>query len=383
MRQKTLFSLKKDVDISYREVLSPEEYQEKNINMTNLHLRDLEGDLQFCYNILPSVSRTFAISINHLKGNLHLAVFTGYLFCRIADTIEDAWKISIRTKQKLFDLFDEIIVSSCQEIDENKIASFEKLSRELTGDVTHLNLCQNSIKVFRIFSCLPQSTQKIIAEWVSTMVRGMRYFVTKYPTGVKIQTIKEYREYCFYVAGTVGHMLTGLWRLHGPKQKKKQEKILNQFSASFGEGLQTINILKDVANDAEVENNFYIPEQLLKKKGSSHREITTEKKREFNYQAVKEMIVLAEKNLNNAFSYYCALPWLAFRIKLFCIAPLLFAFATLKELKTTQDMLVPGKKVKFSHKKLKIYLILSHLVIFNKHFALFVIKKFVIKKFKK
>lgn len=376
MSRETSFSSQKTgIDMSYQEALSSSEYQDKNVDLMSLHLRDLKEDLQFCYDVLPSVSRTFAISINHLKGNLHIAVFTGYLFCRIADTIEDAWDISLKTKQKLFDDFDNIITSSSRGFNEKQITDFEELSRKLTGNSAHLNLCHNSKKVFRIFACLPTLTQKIVVKWVSVMIRGMRDFVTKYPSGVRIQTIEEYHEYCFYVAGTVGHMLTGLWKLHGPKQSPKQEKILKEFSASFGEGLQTINILKDVASDAETENNFYIPQQLLKKNGSSHDEITIEKKRKANYNAVEEMIRLAQKNLSNAFLYYCALPWRAFRIKLFCIAPLLFAFATLKELKTTQNMLIPGKKVKFIRKKIKTYLILSHLIIFNKGFASYVIKK--------
>ena len=58
------------------------------------------------------------------------------------------------------------------------------------------------------------------------MVRGMREFVTRYPQGIRIQTVEEYREYCFYVAGTVGHLLTGLWKLHGPAQTKKQAERL-------------------------------------------------------------------------------------------------------------------------------------------------------------
>ncbi|MCU0627289.1 MAG: squalene/phytoene synthase family protein, partial [Gemmatimonadaceae bacterium] len=40
--------------------------------------------------ILPRVSRTFALSVRVLPGDLGRAVLAAYLLCRIADTIEDA-----------------------------------------------------------------------------------------------------------------------------------------------------------------------------------------------------------------------------------------------------------------------------------------------------
>src|SRR5690606_22415300 len=49
-------------------------------------LRDAE---RFAREILPSASRTFAISIRMLPGVLGRAVLASYLICRIADTIED------------------------------------------------------------------------------------------------------------------------------------------------------------------------------------------------------------------------------------------------------------------------------------------------------
>lgn len=361
------------IDMSYQEALCPIEYQTKHINKVSADIKKVKADIEFCYGLLPKVSRTFAISINHLKGNLHLAVFTGYLFCRIADTIEDAWEVELSTKKRLFNLFDDILKSD-NRLNESQLAEFEQLSLKLTGHDAHLKLCRNSDRVFRIFPHLPAPTQKIVIKWVRTMVKGMLCFVAKYPDGVKIQTIEEYHQYCFYVAGTVGHMLTGLWKLHGPPQSRKQKQILESFSSAFGEGLQTINILKDIANDAKVENNVYVPQQLLNAVGSSQGEITTEKKKEATYKAIGQMIDLANENLNKAFLYYCALPWRAFRIKLFCIAPLLFGLATLKKIASTKDMLEMGKVVKISRKKVKVYLILSYCLVFSKSLVFLLIR---------
>lgn len=361
-------SLNSPIDMSYHEVLSPSEYHFEHVNKINPDIQSIQADLDFCYDILPSVSRTFAISINHLRGNLHLAVFTGYLFCRIADTIEDAWRVDVSIKKQLLNLFHSVLQNK-NPLNTNQLVVFQKLSLKLTGEESHLKLCHNSSRVFSVFSFLPAPTQKIITKWVSTMVEGMHAFVTKYPAGVKIQTMKEYHEYCFYVAGTVGHMLTGLWKLHGPPLNQKQEQTMRHFSASFGEGLQTINILKDIVIDAEIENNYYIPEELLVAVGSSQGDITSTSKKQITYKAIEKMISLARENLNNAFSYYYALPWRAFRIKLFCLAPLLFAFANLKQLADINSMLTPNKTAKLSRKKIKMYLLLAHCLIFSKNLA--------------
>jgi farnesyl-diphosphate farnesyltransferase len=45
------------------------------------------GDARrFCELVLPAVSRTFAIGIRVLPGDLGRAVLTSYLICRLADT---------------------------------------------------------------------------------------------------------------------------------------------------------------------------------------------------------------------------------------------------------------------------------------------------------
>ena len=66
-------------------------------------------DWDYCRNILPKVSRTFALNISVLKGNLHRSVLTGYLFCRIIDTVEDAAKLDPKIKIKLLLEFSRLL----------------------------------------------------------------------------------------------------------------------------------------------------------------------------------------------------------------------------------------------------------------------------------
>ena len=65
-------------------------------------------------------------------------------------------------------------------------------------------------------------------------------------------------------------MLTDLWHEHSPSIGARQYAVLRERCRAFAEALQTVNILKDVARDAEHENSIYIPEQLLRAHGSAH-----------------------------------------------------------------------------------------------------------------
>ncbi len=50
---------------------------------------DFVSGRAFCNEILPKVSRTFALTIRLLPPDLEHPVLLAYLLCRIADTIED------------------------------------------------------------------------------------------------------------------------------------------------------------------------------------------------------------------------------------------------------------------------------------------------------
>src|SRR5690242_10799975 len=58
---------------------------------------------RFAREILPAVSRTFALSIRVLPGELGRAVLAAYLLCRIADTLEDEPSLPADAKAALLD----------------------------------------------------------------------------------------------------------------------------------------------------------------------------------------------------------------------------------------------------------------------------------------
>lgn len=307
-------------------------------------IRDAE---RFARAILPAVSRTFSLSVRVLPGELGRAVLCAYLLCRIADTVEDDGHAAPARKA-------ELLAEFLRCLDDAVIAdAFPAAAADIRGDEAHVRLLRQTDLVCVLFRSLPYQSRDRVAHWVREMGRGMAAFTLRHPRGLRIQTLEEYREYCYYVAGTVGCMLTELFREHGPALSPQRYEALWARCTRFGEALQTVNILKDIAVDAERENAIYIPERMLAAHGSSHASLLDPARFAANRAAVGEFIALAWTDLDLAFEYLLLLPRRALAIRAFCVLPLLYAYATLRELTGSDAMLRPGGTVKISRFEVK------------------------------
>lgn len=315
--------------------------------MTGRDTRAAVGDAErFGREILPAVSRTFALSVQLLHGELGRSVLCAYLLCRIADTIEDDGQATPADKAQLLDAF-----AAC--LDDAALAdAFPARVTHIQGDAAHVRLLRATDRVCILFRSLPANSRDRIAHWVREMARGMAMFVLRHPAGLRIQSADEYREYCYYVAGTVGCMLTELWRVHGQIPPARYDALWARCT-SFGEALQTVNILKDIAADAERENAIYIPEATLQAHGGSHATLLDATMRAASRAAVGEFIAIAWTDLDRAFEYLLLLPRRAVSVRAFCVLPLLYAYATLRELTQTDAMLRPGGVVKIARAEVR------------------------------
>jgi farnesyl-diphosphate farnesyltransferase len=303
---------------------------------------ELAAARRFGAEILPQVSRTFAISIRLLPGELGHAVLCAYLLCRVADTVEDEPGVAPEAKAASLDRllagFDGPAPA----------AAFAAAVAGITGDAAHVRLTREAAQVFVLWRALSPRTRAIVRQWVTEMVVGMRKFVLLYPHGIRVQTLPEFKEYCYYVAGTVGYMLTDLWREHAGVIGERTYQRLRAKARAFGEALQTVNILKDVATDAAQENAIYIPQEMLAAEGSSHAGLLDPAAEGANHRAVQVLIAEAWKNLDDACAYLLLVPRRALPVRRFCILPLLYAYATLRDLTGSRAMLRRGGTVKIS-----------------------------------
>jgi farnesyl-diphosphate farnesyltransferase len=301
----------------------------------------------FCQEILPEVSRTFALSIRFLPGNLGRSVLCAYLLCRIADTIED--DAAALPAKKIF-LLNQFMDSFENPAQSDTLAA----AAGVTGEAAHVRLVAHTHLVFTMFRTLPASSQATVQQWVGEMVGGMKEFIGLYPLGIRIKTLQEYQKYCYYVAGTVGHLLTDLWYEHSDAIDRDRYTVLLTRCGAFGQALQTVNILKDIAWDAVHENSIYVPADELDAHGSSQQLLLDPDRLPQNLAALGSLMDLARSDLDEALAYLLSVPKWAVSVRLFCILPLLFAYATLRELDRSSAMLQPGGSVKISKSEVKL-----------------------------
>lgn len=267
--------------------------------------------------------------------------------CRIADTIEDdalspaAWRVTLL--DQFMECFD----------DEHGALRFAEATAGINSDAANRELLSNTPAVMAVYRDLPRGTRAILKRWVGEVVHGMKKFVAKYPTGIRIGTLDEYREYCYYVAGTVGHLLTDLWQEHSVFVTPRVYDRLLVDCEAFGEALQTVNIIKDIAWDHEHENAVYVPADTLDAVGSSQELLLARERRVENRRAVGQLLGLANTDLAASLDYLTSIPTAAVPIRIFCALPLLFAIATVRELEQSSAMLESGGAVKITRKEVK------------------------------
>ncbi|MFN2462030.1 MAG: squalene/phytoene synthase family protein, partial [Candidatus Velthaea sp.] len=259
------------------------------------------------------MSRTFALGIRLLPRTLAAPVTVGYLLCRIADTVEDDRAIGAARKALLLAAFVDAFADAAA------AAQFAAKADGTGMTESDRALIAGAGHVFAAFRALDPQSRRILTEWVGELTHGMMRFVDAYPDGIRIVSIEEFRRYCYYVAGTVGHLLTDLWHAHSPFVGARTYARLLAHCEAFGEALQTVNILKDIPWDVERENAVYIPRDLLAAAGSDHHHLLDPALRSENRAALDALLALAEDDLQSAIKYVSAIPPPAMRIRLFCV----------------------------------------------------------------
>ena len=320
---------------------------------------------------LEKVSRTFTMSIRILPPNLRNFVGHSYIICRFLDTIEDAPNLKVSKKIEALDLAIESIRSYN---DNDETAKSELYFTELSKKITSAKewdivLLKNSRKIFECLHTFPKNIIEIIQTWTIEMAEGMK----KYAFGedkpeVSLKNKDEFEEYTYFVAGTVGKLLSELYTQKNYNMSKKTEKILKENDIQFGKALQYVNILKDSREDIEEERCF-IPLSLLEKYNITTETMFKKENLDSLEKVYGELIIDAKKYLKNATVYIKTIPLWNWRVRLFCIWPVALAYKTLNYVENNVYRLTENdKSLKISKKDAKRTIFYSSLGIFSNYY---------------
>ncbi len=311
--------------------------------------------------MLEKVSRTFAINIKVLPFSLRKPILLAYLFCRIADTVEDDPDMDGKTKKEHLLRFKDIfenLHNSAEASARAEIFSSNLPEHWKSSDNTDYNHILSFFTVWPLESYLNIADPNIytIKKWVCEMCDGMIEYGLKEKKSsqlISLSTIAELEEYCYYVAGTVGFMLSDLFFNYSPLITTRRYTNMTALSNSFGLGLQLTNIIKDVAED-KTRDICFVPDELAIKHGTSTEDLLNPAFHSQNLRVMKDMILKALDHLEDAVQYTMLLPRLEPKMRLFCLWPLFMATQTLvKATENFELILDPTIKLKITRKQVK------------------------------
>ncbi len=268
------------------------------------------GPFGACWAILPRVSRSFALVIRWLPRRLDDAVMVSYLLCRIADTIEDSSRPPA-VKRRLLAGFAAGLDAGRPEIPEDGYPEEYRC------------LMSRADAVLECYRALPPAARDVIRARVEEMCGGMSCWCDQ-----EIRTLRDQDEYCYYVAGLVGLMLTELFLAYGHITERDAEE-LRPLAVPFGLALQKVNILRDLRADL-LEGRCYWPSEILARHGLSARTILLPENLKGALGAMRELVQDHWAYLWKALRYLMLLPMGQFRLRIFCAIPLFMAEATIR-----------------------------------------------------
>lgn len=279
--------------------------------------------------MLGLVSRTFALTIPQLPSPLECVVANAYLWCRIADTVEDEPALPAESKARLHESLVGVL-----EGDEDAAIWGRRAAEQLTNATVpaerELVACTGTIA--RITRHFNRAQTAAIADCVLKMCSGMRRFELA-PCASGLETSEDLDRYCYYVAGVVGEMLTRLFCDHSSEIARREPEMA-QLATSFGQGLQMTNILKDVWEDRE-QGRCWLPRELFSQFGYNLSRLDPAGNRDQFNAAINHLVAVAHGHLRNALDYTLFIPRSEAGIRRFCLWSLGLAVLTLRRIVDT------------------------------------------------
>jgi farnesyl-diphosphate farnesyltransferase len=321
-------------------------------------MESVSSDQAYQDEILPHVSRTFALTIPQLPPALSVPVTSAYLLCRIADTIEDEPALTPPETLAFLQRFSGIVAGQG---DPKALA--RDLEQRLTERTlaTERDLVANMDRVTRVTANLGAQQQAAIQRCVELMCYGMPRF--QFNASVRgLSRSSDLDDYCYYVAGVVGEMLTDLFCDYSP-QIAQRRAALTSLAASFAQGLQMTNILKDVWEDRS-RGACWLPQDIFSRHGIDLAQLSAQTQDERFSAGMRELVAIAHGHLRNALDYTLLIPGKEKGIRRFCLWAIGLAILTLRKIAQNPGF-TSGAQVKVKRSAVSTTVVMTNLFVGN------------------
>jgi farnesyl-diphosphate farnesyltransferase len=277
--------------------------------------------------LLKSVSRSFHLTLRVLPAAIRPQIGLAYLLARATDTVADTgiipWQERLLTLRMLR---DRILGTHGLPLD------FADLAQQ-QGSESERELLLRIEEAIEALSLLSAKDQERIREVITTIASGQELDLERFGPAttdqvIALQTHSGLEDYTYRVAGCVGVFWTRMVQAHLFHLAPMYESMLLKNGVWFGQGLQLINILRDLPRDLR-RGRCYFPKDKLAEVGLTPEHLLDPANEERFRLIYDAYLDFAEARLAAGWEYTNALPRQFTRLRLACAWPILIGRRTL------------------------------------------------------
>lgn len=199
----------------------------------------------------------FVSAIPLLPAPLREEVTLAYLLFRIADTLEDEGPRSPQERCGALKAFEELLLHPRAEV--ARQLSVDRAASFFTTETDRALLLETG-DILAAVETLPPDVGAHIRTHVARTASGMaRALMGMDATGhLSFTRSEELIDYCYDVSVVVGELLTELFVLEQPRLRPVAEALRERVTR-FGEGIQLVNVLRDLDEDLRNGRSYMPP----------------------------------------------------------------------------------------------------------------------------
>ncbi|MFM1768310.1 MAG: hypothetical protein RJA22_839 [Verrucomicrobiota bacterium] len=320
----------------------------------------------FPASLLAQVSRSFYLTLRVLPRRVRPQISLAYLLARASDTIADTELVPASRRRAALGRLRERLQGGSGDLGLGDLTLAQ-------GNPAERTLLQRLEEPLASLAALSAADRSLVRQVLDTITLGQDLDLARFgeATVDRITALAdeaELEDYTYRVAGCVGEFWTRLCLAHGlgvPARVQCAQgparagaaRDFEQPGRRFGQGLQLVNILRDLPRDLR-QGRCYLPLNRLRALGLQPADLldpACEAPLRPLYNALLDQAVA---HLADGWNYTGQIPVLAPRLRLACAWPVLLGVRTLALLRT-RNPLDPDDRVKVPRPAVRALLVRS------------------------
>jgi farnesyl-diphosphate farnesyltransferase len=283
------------------------------------------------HTLLRDTSRSFYLTLRVLPCSIRAQISLAYLLARATDTVADTEILPVTQRlTALKNLRERILDHHATPLNFGALAQSQ-------GQPAEKLLLEKIEVALAALKELSVADQQLIHAVLTTITSGQELDLRRFDGAsaskiIALQTAAELDDYTYRVAGCVGEFWTRMCHAHLFPQARLDEKQFIADGIRFGQGLQLVNILRDLPADLK-NGRCYLPLEKLALARLLPETLLSPANEKYFLPLFRAHLDRAEAHLAAGWRYTNTLPFGQFRVRLACAWPILIGVRTIEKLR--------------------------------------------------